>query len=37
MDGQPEAVRTCTTCGRDAHFDSVPGGWAECSMCGSLA
>jgi hypothetical protein len=36
--GQPEpsALRTCTSCGRHAHFDAVPGGWSECSMCGAL-
>ena len=37
MDGQPEAMRTCPSCGREVHFDAMAGGWAECSMCGSLA
>lgn len=37
MSGEPEAIRTCPSCGRHAHFEAVPVGWAECSMCGSLA
>jgi hypothetical protein len=32
----PAAMRTCTSCGRHAHFDALPGGWSECSMCGAL-
>jgi hypothetical protein len=37
--GQPDAgaMRTCASCGRQAHFDTEPGGWAECSMCGAAA
>jgi hypothetical protein len=34
---EPEAMRTCTNCGRHAHFDQMAGGWSECSMCGSRA
>jgi hypothetical protein len=37
--GQPaevDAIRTCTSCGRQAHFEGLPGGWAQCSMCGAL-